>query len=185
MAKLNKKLKIALTIIGIPALSILLSIAVIYFSIWLLMGWTYINALETIEQEKINRQVQKTVDNNQQIDLCTSLLEGNRIAFPSDQKYGLTTVLGEIFTAYSCGPERFSQLYWGDEYKAGLKLYLNNKATLELLMVLKDLNFSCQSNTPESECREWQLKNIIKTIDLIKLEPFFKEFKYDDCINCG
>lgn len=128
---------------------------------------------------------------NKMLEFCESPLIPADIGYyvlPVNPKYGNLNWLGQIFTAYDCGPERVDAIFGVDEgmFGIGLGVMLKNDPDRQLINVFNLLGFYCADNNNSVEkCRRWEIENSIKIDDLMKLEPYYNSFQWDDCIMCG
>ncbi|MCK5123274.1 MAG: hypothetical protein KAQ87_03970 [Candidatus Pacebacteria bacterium] len=125
------------------------------------------------------------------VSLCDDEPFGTAIGgnvYPIDLKYKKLHFLGQLFTAADCGQERLSQIDGvdGENYILGPRIVLKNNPSQELVNVFKSIGFNCCDKVLDDECKEWSHDNYsIKISELLKLEPYHKNFNRDDCINCG
>ena len=125
------------------------------------------------------------------VSLCDDEPFGTAIGgnvYPIDLKYKKLHFLGQLFTAADCGQERLSQIDGvdGENYTLGPRIVLKNNPSQELVNVFKSIGFNCCDKVLNDECKEWSHDNYsIKINELLKLEPYHKNFNRDDCINCG
>lgn len=124
--------------------------------------------------------------------LCTdkpTTLAIGRDAYPIADEYVALPFLGQIFTAYECGPGRLSQIYGVRDdlsYVLGSGLSLRGNPSNNLMNTLQSLGFACATKGQEpTQCQRWELWDELNVYELLKLEPFYKELKSDDCRNCG
>jgi len=110
-----------------------------------------------------------------------------RDIYPIEIKYINLGFLGQIFTAYKCGPERVDQIFGveGTDYTLGSTIWLRDNPTQSLIDTFKSIGFTCDEESPDATCKTWKLLDTVKVDDLIKLEPFYQNFEADDCQNCG
>lgn len=109
--------------------------------------------------------------------------------YPIDPNYEGLYWLGQLFTAYGCGPERLAQIPGvdGENYTMGSTIWLKNNPEQALLDAFNSLGFVCSDgSSEETTCKEWTLSDIVPVQDLvIKLELLHDNFEQDDCVNCG
>jgi len=127
---------------------------------------------------------------SQPTSLCTDPPTATAIGrdvYPIDPKYDGLNFLGQLFTAYNCSPERMSKLFGveGDNYNLGSAVWLKDIPSQDLIDTFKSIGFSCSDETPEESCKKWELRETVTIEKLMKLEPYYKNFKQDDCRNCG
>ena len=112
-----------------------------------------------------------------------------RDIYPIDPKYNTgLKFLGELFTAYICDPEDVSKIFGVDDdnnYTLNPTILLNNNPSQALISILKSIGFKCGEGNSNESCKTWILENTVKVNDLMKLEPYYKNFKADNCTNCG
>lgn len=113
--------------------------------------------------------------------------EAGSEVYPIDQKYKNFQFLGQLFTAYECGQERISKIFGveGENYTLGSSVWLKGNPSQALIGVFKSIGYVCKDNNTEENCKNWELRNTVKVNSLMKLEPFYENFKSDDCTNCG
>jgi outer membrane murein-binding lipoprotein Lpp len=113
--------------------------------------------------------------------------EIGRIAYPIKEAYAHLPFLGQLFTAAECGDDRLSNIFGldGDNYTLGSMIVLTGDPAQGLIDSLKSLDFTCDDGNPETSCHRWKLSVDILMKDLLKLEPYHKEFQEDDCTHCG
>ena len=128
---------------------------------------------------------------NQQEALCTDDSVGTAIGsdvYPIDSKYKSIHFLGQLFTAANCGEERLSKIWGvdGEDYTLGSAIWLIDNPSSSLVDTLKSIGYQCADKISDDSCKEWELEEIVKINDLLKLEPYYKNFKQDDCRRgCG
>lgn len=108
--------------------------------------------------------------------------------YPIDAKYSTLGQLGEIFTAAPCGSQRIQKILGveGENYTIGAGITLPLVPSETLLKTFESIGFTCDIPSVENQkCTEWKLEKTIKIKDLLKLEPFYKEFSHSGCLNCG
>ena len=103
--------------------------------------------------------------------------------YPINPKYEGLEFLGQLFTAYNCSTQRLSKIWGvdGDNYTLGLTIWLNDEPSQSLIDIFKSIGFYCA----EESCKKWEILETVKIDDLMKLEPYYKTFKMDDCRHCG
>ncbi|MFA5126786.1 MAG: hypothetical protein WC465_02160 [Patescibacteria group bacterium] len=145
------------------------------------------NKLSENENKLTELEKNQTINN-----LCTAAptpTEAGYNIYPIDTKYESLRHLGELFTASDCGDaDRLSKIFGvsGENYTLGANISLNNNPSTDLQTTFKQIGFQCiQKNTANASCKQWQLKNTVKVIDILKLKPFYQELQSYDCINCG
>ncbi len=146
-----------------------------------------------IQNEQLTSKLNTTTEtpnDYQTSTLCTDPPVGTDIGsdvYPIDPKYSTLQFLGQLFTAYKCGPERVSKIFGmdGDDYTLGSGIWLKNNPSQSLINTFKSIGFRCRENNPDASCKEWELLNEVKINELMKLEPYHENFKGDDCIHCG
>lgn len=113
--------------------------------------------------------------------------EIGRDQYPIDAKYKDIKFLGQLFTAYNCGASRLGKIFGvtGDSYTLGSTIWLENSPSQPLIDTFKSVGFACGEKTSDADCKKWRLTTSVKVEDLMKLEPYYKNFRSDDCINCG
>lgn len=107
--------------------------------------------------------------------------------YPIAAKYSTLGQLGEIFTAAPCGQQRIQKIFGvdGENYNIGAGISLPLAPSAALLKTFETLGFTCTiTSTEPKDCTEWKLDKTIKMKDLLKLEPFYKEFSTSSCVNC-
>lgn len=130
------------------------------------------------------------VSNNTGI-LCAASPRGTAIGrdvYPINEKYKNIHFLGQLFTAYFCGQERLQQIFGvdGENYTLGSAIRLENNPDQSLIDTFNSIGFKCAEETSDASCKKWELKNYsMKIEDIMKLEPYYNNFKMDDCRNCG
>ncbi|MFC1655538.1 S-layer homology domain-containing protein [Patescibacteria group bacterium] len=122
--------------------------------------------------------------------LCTAsptTTDIGRDIYPIDPKYSNIGFLGQLFTAYTCGSERVSQLFGvdGDNYTLGSTILLVDYPSQSLIDTLDSIGFSCHESNSDELCKEWQLWETVTIDDMMMLEPYYQNFEGDDCTNCG
>ena len=129
---------------------------------------------------------------NQQETLCTDESVGAGIGsdvYPIDSKYKNIHFLGQLFTAANCGQERLNQIWGvsGENYILGSAIWLIDNPSSSLIDTLKSIGYQCvDKSSNHSSCKMWELEEIVKVNDLLKLEPYYENFRQDDCRrNCG
>ncbi len=146
---------------------------------------------QIIRTQKENReQIQQL--NSMQPDFCKQLptpayMEG-QYDYPIDPKYGSTDYLYQLFTAIPCGSERIQHIAGvaDDNYTLGANITLTNAPSTQLLKTLESLNFLCQTaGVTSKQCTYWKLDQSVPVKDIVKLEPFYKEFDHLICVNCA
>ncbi|HPA25894.1 MAG TPA: hypothetical protein PLK76_04010 [bacterium] len=120
--------------------------------------------------------------------LCTApatATDSGRDVFPIDPKYKGIEFLGQLFTAFNCGPERVSKIFGvkGSDYTLGSTVWLKSTPSDVLSNTFKSIGYKCAD--PETSCKKWELWTTVKINDLMKLKPFHENFEADDCTNCG
>lgn len=139
-------------------------------------------------------------------ELCTMDPRGIPIGshvYPIDKKYSSMSFLGQVFTAAECGEERLQKIWGvdGENYTIGSSIILNKEPDQELFDVLKSIGYNClvkedsndkypkwvelENATLNDKCLQWTLSGTVKTKDLLKLKPYYKEIKGDGCVICG
>ena len=122
--------------------------------------------------------------------LCTAAPTGTDIGrdvYPIDPKYKNLEFLGQLFTASTCGPERLSKIDGvdGDNYTLGSAVRLIKNPNQNLINTFKEIGYKCEKDMSEILCKKWELWDVVKVSDLLKLEPFHENFEGDDCRKCG
>jgi|GEM_PF-3049519 len=141
------------------------------------------------DKKKIDNTINSIASVDKETSFCDkapTATDIGRNILPIELEYKTIEFLGQIFTAYPCGKDRISQIFGveGDSYTLGSTIFLKQKASQPFSDVLKEIGFSCKSET-ESECKEWTLKNTVKIDDIMKLKPYADQIEKDDCVNCG
>lgn len=139
---------------------------------------------------RIQKQETDVVADYSNSPLCTDPptdTEIGRQVYPIDTQYKNIHFLGQIFTAYNCGEKRLNKIFGVEEnnYTLGSAIWLISNPSQSLINILKSIGFTCDENMLDENCKKWELWEIIKVGDLIKLEPYYENFEMDDCINCG
>lgn len=125
------------------------------------------------------------------VDLCNvepTATEIGRDIYPIDPKYKNIQFLGQIFTAYDCGADRVNEIFGvrNNVYSMGSRIVLKDNPNESLVNTFKEVGFSCYDKTLlDKECKEWEFSGDIKIDEIMKLEPYYENFKLDDCISCG
>lgn len=104
--------------------------------------------------------------------------------YPVDSKYEHLRFLGQFFTAYNCGIDRVNEIY-GDNYTLGSTLILKSNPSQSLINALNYIGFVCATENYNEDCLNWELWDVVTIYDLMKLEPYYKNLKGDDCLRCG
>jgi len=122
--------------------------------------------------------------------LCTDAPTGTDIGrdvYPIDPKYDGLGFLGQLFTAYNCGPTRVSKIFGvdGNNYTLGSAIWLKNNPSQSLINTFKSVGFECDEEASDVSCKKWELWDTVKVDDLMRLEPYHENFEADDCRNCG
>jgi hypothetical protein len=109
-----------------------------------------------------------------------------RDIYPISSQYKNIQFLGQLFTAFNCGPDRLSKIFGvkGEYYTLGSSIRLTNSYE-SLINTLKSIGYTCKNNNTEKTCNEWILNTTVKLNELLKLESFYTNFESDDCVNCG
>lgn len=112
--------------------------------------------------------------------------EIGRYDYPREIKYAHLNFLGQLFTAFNCGPARVSKIFGveGNVYTLGSVVFLKDIPSQLLLDVFEEVGFICADGEGET-CQRWELGESVSLDKLIKLEPYSELFSADDCINCG
>ena len=129
------------------------------------------------------------------VDLCNDepiKTEIGSLSFPIDIKYRHMPYLGEVFTAYECGPERVEELpnVSNGIYDFGSIVDLKGTYKSQLgkdsqsIQKLKDVGYVCANNS-SSPCMQWLLESEVGADDLMKIEPLYHMIERDDCVHCG
>lgn len=109
--------------------------------------------------------------------------------YPTANKYRSAGGLGAVFTAYDCGPERLEEFFDGPDamYTWGSSLTLWEAPSPELYEALGTAGYVCEGTDGDEHtgCKVWLLENEAPISNLIPLREFTREFKRNDCINCG
>jgi len=118
--------------------------------------------------------------------LCTDPPTGTDIGrdvYPVDPKYSNLYFFGQLFTAYGCGSDRVSKIFGvdGDNYTLGSGIWLKSSPSQLLIDTFESIGFI----SDEGDTSKWELWDTVKVDDIMKLEPYHKSFKADDCRNCG
>lgn len=110
-----------------------------------------------------------------------------RAIYPIDSKYGGLGFLGQLFTAYPCGPARMNSIFGvdGNNYTLGSAVWLKSNPSQSLISTFKSIGFTCSEKVSDASCKKWELWDSVKVDELMKLEPHSVNFKADDCRNCG
>lgn len=142
----------------------------------------------SVAQEFPNQNTPVVSNTNTISSLCTAPATATDIGsnvFPIDPKYKGIEFLGQLFTAFNCGPERVSRIFGvnGSDYTLGSSVLLKNAPSDSLTNTLKSIGYKCTD--PKTGCKKWELRTTVKVNDLMKLEPFFENLEADDCTNCG
>lgn len=143
------------------------------------------------KDEDVNTTVPAVTTNNDTLSsICTDTpmaTDIGRDIYPIEIKYINLGFLGQIFTAYDCGPERIDQIFGveGTDYTLGSAIWLRENPNQSLIDIFKSIGFECSEETPDATCKAWELLDTVKVNDLMKLEPFYQNFEADDCQNCG
>lgn len=122
--------------------------------------------------------------------LCTAKPTGTEIGrdvYPIDPKYKGLEFLGQLFTAFNCGPKRVSEIFGvkSEDYTLGSSVWLKSNPSQSLINTFKSIGYACGDKNPNESCKKWELWTTVKVKDLMKLEPFYENFEADDCTNCG
>jgi hypothetical protein len=108
--------------------------------------------------------------------------------YPVARQYAVyDRFLGAFLTQYQCAEARRREAL-GETglYFMGVNLNLKQAPSDELLVVLRNIGFTCAaSDQTEESCVQWELRGAVPNERLIRLEPFTDEIKRTDCINCG
>ncbi len=167
----------------------IITIAVIVFALITALFWYFTkNASEDVAQT-----TQITGDALADAEKSVScldepiVLENGRERYPIDPKYGNLEFLGQLFTAYNCEPNRSDELFGvtDGDYTSGSYLWLKDNPDQELISVLQDIGYKCATEDADDECMEWELLDVVSVEKMMRLEPFYEEFKQDDCRHCG
>ncbi|MFA6253616.1 MAG: hypothetical protein WCV69_04920 [Patescibacteria group bacterium] len=141
-------------------------------------------------QNKIIEQEEK-ITTLTKVDFCTIAPTTSAIGnnnYPIDDRYQNLGLLGQLFTASDCGDkDRLNKIFGvnGENYTLGSNLSLTGKPSMELLIQLKKIGFTCKTKDTENNCLGWRLDKTVKVNDLIQLKTFYNELNSSDCINCG
>ncbi len=105
------------------------------------------------------------------------------LVYPIDERYGNLTCLGQLFTAYTCGPDRTALIsgVHGDEYTLGSTIWLETAPDKDFVNTLKEIGYGCVDELMIEWCTKWQLTDTVKIENLMKIERFYRDIKRDDC----
>ena len=145
---------------------------------------------KTTKEIEINetavKKVEPTTDTTYSTSaLCTDAPSGTDIGrdvYPIDPKYDGLGFLGQLFTAYNCGPTRVSKIFGvdGNNYTLGSAIWLKSNPNQSLINTFKSIGFKCAEETSGVSCKKWELRDSVKVDDLMKFEPYHENFKADD-----
>jgi len=129
-------------------------------------------------------------NSNELSTLCTeqpSAIASGRSVYPIAEKYEAIDHLGQIFTAYECGPDRVSKIFGinNGEFTIGSTIWLNEPPATELRDVLDTIGYVCEGGADVASCKKWRVSDPITIENLMLLEPFHENLKADDCVSCG
>ena len=118
----------------------------------------------------------------------TTTLANGRISYPND--YPNLPFLGQLFTSFKCtnSLRQFQMPGVNTKnvtYGPGIKIWLYNPASGNLLQVLKRIGFNCSEQLSDDTCKVWQADKEIKLWDIEDLERYAAEIKTDDCLKCS
>jgi cell division protein FtsL len=117
--------------------------------------------------------------------------ENGRSSYPINiEKYGSIGYLGELFTAYDCGPERLAIISGvkDGQYTIWPDIVLHEAPSMDLLALLKGMGFMPAGNcagVSEQECKHWSIKESVPIAEIIKLIPYAGQIISSGCLNCG
>ncbi len=144
------------------------------------------------QEEELMLENQHDVLQNEDIKFASCLDEPITIAngtqrHPIDPKYEDIEFLGQLFTAKNCELNRVNELWAVSDgiYGLGSYIWLKDNPSHELVDVLQDIGYSCATEEVANECKEWELLDRVEVDEMMRLEPFYKAFKQDDCRYCG
>jgi hypothetical protein len=147
------------------------------------------------EQQQTATTTGQTATTTEQIttsskEVCTDApteTDIGRDVYPIDPKYDSLGFLGQLFTAYSCGPARVDEIFGvdGDDYTLGSAIWLKSNPSQALMNTFKSIGFKCGEEISEVSCKKWELWDTVKVDELMRLEPYHENFEADDCRNCG
>ena len=152
--------------------------------------------MKDLEKDLEDTMMNTEIDENKKIEdkvvsnLCTDAPIPTEIGleiYPIDPKYNELNFLGQLFTAYDCGPSRLSNLWGvsGNEYSLGSSIWLKSNPSQSLVITFTSIGFICGDKTTDDNCKKWELSNTIEINELMKIEAYYEEFRLDDCIHCG
>lgn len=118
--------------------------------------------------------------------LCTKdPTTGGYISFPVADTYKNIPYLGEVFTAYSCGPERLARLGAGNgKFERHSRITLAAAPNAELLNMLKRVGYTCADKGNQIACLHWELTKPVSLEAVAKLEPYSAQFLQEECLDC-
>jgi hypothetical protein len=148
------------------------------------------------DKKKIDNIVNSITNIDKQVSFCDkspTTTDIGRNILPIDLKYKHLGFLGQLFTAYTCGKERVSQVFGVEEdsYTLGSTIFLKGQPNKALIDTYLSIGFNCYEVSSGAPCKsdigdkKIELSKTVKVTDLMKLEPYYEFFKPDDCVNCG
>lgn len=137
--------------------------------------------LATTNHESLEQTILKTFRFLNRCTIHPLIADIGSVYYPVDEeKYG-QGILGEIFTADDCGPERFADGFGNRIRPAYVSLSLKGNPSSALEVVLGQIGFesNCQDSNAVQQCTFWVLNSEkgVPYRELLKLKPYTVEIE--------